>query len=45
MIIAWLLAIGIIFGGILLVTHLGVNVLGMIGQGFHELERILASPL
>ncbi|MCW6167875.1 MAG: hypothetical protein LVQ64_05460 [Thermoplasmatales archaeon] len=45
MIVAWLIAIGIIVGGVLVVTHLGVNVLGMIGQGFHELERALSTPL
>ncbi len=45
MIVAWMIAIGIIVGGILIVTHLGVNVLGMIGLGLHELERILATPL
>lgn len=45
MIVAWLIAIGIIVGGVLVVTHLGVNVLGMIGQGFHELERALSAPL
>ncbi len=45
MFFAWLLAIGIIVGGVLLMTHLGVNVLGLIGQGFHELEHALATPL
>ncbi len=45
MIVAWLIAIGIIVGGVLVVTHLGLNVLGMIGQGFHELERALSTPL
>ena len=45
MIVAWLIAIGVLVLGVLLVAHMGVNVIGALASGVHTVEHFLARPL
>ena len=43
--LAWLTAIVILVVGIVVLSHLGVNAISMMSNGFHDLERILGTQL
>ena len=45
MIVAWLLAIGVLVLGVLLLAHMGVDVIGALSSGVHAVEHVLARPL
>ncbi|MGI0055452.1 MAG: hypothetical protein ACREBZ_07050 [Thermoplasmata archaeon] len=43
--LAWIVAIGIVVAAVVLLMHLGLDVLGAMGSAFHAVESALGRPL
>lgn len=42
---AWVVAIVIVVVGIVVLSHLGVDMISVLSNGFHQMERVLGTPL
>lgn len=43
--VSWVIAIAILVVGIVVLSHLGVDVLGVMSNGFHAVEHFLGTSL
>ena len=42
---AWVVAIVIVVVGIVVLSHLGVDMISVLSNAFHQMERVLGTPL
>ena len=42
---AWLAAIVIVVIGVIVLSHLGVDMIAVMSSGFHDVEQFLGTPL
>lgn len=43
--LSWVVAIAIVVVGIIVLSHLGVDVISGLSSGFHDMERFLGTTL